>query len=175
MMDRAALDVGLSTLGVPPIVGLLAGSLIAMAARLGRLVNKGFDPRQLAVMFVSVLPFSSACSDDGGSPTDATCEERGEVEVFSYGFCGCDEQSMLAAQCAEAGNLCLFDGFGSVCSPPCDASGVCPDNYYESAFCDARTNRCLIPCSGGDQDANCPFGMECTVGNGIEYCSHQGN
>jgi hypothetical protein len=172
-MDRAVIGAGISA--PPPIIGLLASSLVAMGARLARMLNRGFDPRPLAVMFISVLPFSSACGDDGGAPIDSTCEERGEVEVFAYGFCGCDDESTLAAQCSEAGNLCLVDEFGSVCSPPCDASGMCPDYLYESAFCDARTNRCLIACSGGDQGFNCPFGMECTANNGLEYCSYQGN
>ena len=148
--------------------------------RPARAMNKGFDLRPLIAILVSVLPLSLACGDDSGTTsgmtTDSTCQERGiEDQVLAYGFCGCNEQSMLAAKCSDAGRVCLFDDFGSVCSPSCDASGMCPGNFYESAFCDSRTNRCLIPCDGGDQGFNCPFGMECTAANGLYYCSHQGN
>lgn len=181
MMGRIAVGVGIGALGMPPpLVGQSAG-LVALAARVGGLVNRGMlDPRPIvAAILVSVLPFAPACGDDSRPATtdDLTCQERTSESMGTiYEFCGCDDQSPLAAKCREAGYVCVFDTFGSVCSPPCDDSGVCKDYFYEAATCDSANNLCIVPCDGGTLNFNCPFGMECTANDdGLFYCSHQGD
>lgn len=178
---RIALGVGIGMLGTPPpLVGQLTGGVVALAVRLSGLVNRGMlDPRPVLIaVLVSLLPFAPACGDDSGATTDEpTCRER-EGNGTAYGFCGCNEQSPLAAECRGAGYVCVFDkyGFGSVCSPPCDDAGACKDYFYESTTCDYATNLCLVPCDGGSLDFNCPFGMQCTAtDDDLFYCQYQGD
>ena len=179
---RVTLGVGIGMLGMPPpLVGQLAGGVVALAVRLRGLVNRGMlDPRPVLITtLVSFLPFAPACGDDSRVATtdELACQERtSEFMGTAYGFCGCNEQSPLAAKCREAGYVCVFDTFGSVCSPPCDDAGACKDYFYEAATCDSANDMCIVPCDGGTLNANCPFGMDCTANDdGLLYCSYQGD
>lgn len=189
MMGRIALGVGIGALGMPPpLVGQFAG-LVALAARVAGLVNRGMlDPRPvLAAVLVSVLPFAPACGDDGDAADSASpaCEEPrfipGQWTAFST--CGCNDSSPWRDACIADGGKCVFDEIGSVCLPSCSplppcpqdcgATKACPEGCGETqecpvyfgnpSSCDTKTFDCIIPCNGGALDVNCPLGMICAA------------
>lgn len=179
---RVALGVGIGMLGMPPpLVGQLAGGVVALAVRLRGLVNRGMlDPRPVLIAtLVSFLPFAPACGDDSGTTTEgAFCNEPEFVSNawMDFATCGCNNSSPWFTACTSAGNTCTYDTVGSICQPRCKAAdNSCVVHNGVTPVCSPDSGLCTLPCDGGPQDTNCPFGLVCSDESGATCLAEYGD